>query len=1288
MRPLRLAGLRAAAAVASVEAVDVDLDEPLYPCPVACADLPASNWTPLLFDFALYNPLHSTINALKRDAAQETSSTLELLQSGADLGESKDSAVSTALQKLSSHFHDGNDGNAPCAETVMFGYHQGVVAGIYLGPSFGKATVSSVMDRLLEQVHSGSATTVTAQLCGEGRNAHHVFGMVVNTAGNITAVQNIVKDWNEAKCLTDFDTKSELNDITVWENPRGLGPFPSITSNGTIASNFTRRASERAAQRSAALRTRQSDTCTTEKVVSGDSYGALASRCGISGADFTRYNPDPNFCSTLQPGQLVCCSSGSLPDVRPKPNEDGSCASHLVVSGDTCSALAGSNGLKLEDIEKFNNGTTWGWYGCNKLLTDMYICLSEGKPPMPYPIQNAVCGPTKPGSTPPTGTQELKDLNPCPLNACCNLWGQCGISGDFCTEKASASGNPGTSGLQNGCVSNCGMEIKNKDAAPASYGRVGYYETWNFNRPCLNMRVDSANTDGSYTVIHWAFAEVNTADWSVKITDDFNQWDKFKKIQAKKVISFGGWGYSTEPETYDVLRQAMTLAHRDAFVSSIASFLSNEGLDGVDFDWEYPGAIDIPGTPPGQATDGPNYLKFLSTMKSKLPSGKTMSIAAPASFWYLKAFPINNMAKLLDYIVYMTYDLHGQWDAGNQYSIDGCPAGNCLRSHVNLTETTTVLAMITKASVPTNKIFVGESSYGRSFKMAEAGCTGPTCTFLGDRLNSPAAKGRCTDTSGYISNAEIDEIINSSDPDPEVGTYLVETFHDGASNSDILVYEGTEWVAYMSKTTKQTRREHWKGFNFAGTIDWAVDLQAFTLDDYRDPKTGEFPEDLQDLPPALGDCKGSYATLEAINAATDISDYCASVYTVEVLANTLKASMSEYDALIADGYDKKFHTRKSVRKFMYDHGNDYFHCDVSEAHECCDWCHHTFVDESHCRYCDNKYCAGWSTICDNPEVLCDGPEVGWFNVSGPCPPDYSLRAGPEPTDGYGQTVYWHLDGDREADFWADLYTGVGIDKDNIRFEDVENYHYCTPATPEDCKYFGWDFGIPVPHGYDEEDVINPKDVVSDAYANLKNIVADLPRAVGELKAQTFEGPSAGDLADAIALPVFMIEDAVSNIKTISDTIDEMEEERRKNIILAFLSAIFFFVPVIGEIASAVASLATIGRIISILGAAGQLAADIYSVVDTEGNDPLAIFSVVLAPLAIFDAVQIAKAATRARGMSAEDIGKLGKNVHAKMDLVRKTSSVCKAMAKRNVFPVGALPMSGLNADPVWSRDFN
>jgi hypothetical protein len=86
---------------------------------------------------------------------------------------------------------------------------------------------------------------------------------------------------------------------------------------------------------------------------------------------------------------------------------------------------------------------------------------------------------------------------------------------------------------------------------------------------------------------------------------------------------------------------------------------------------------------------------------------------------------------------------------------------------------------VTKAGVHTNKIYVGESSYGRSFLMSEEGCTGPDCFFEGDRLNSPAAKGVCTDTGGYISNAEIDQIAFLGDN--------VQTWHDGASNSDIMV---------------------------------------------------------------------------------------------------------------------------------------------------------------------------------------------------------------------------------------------------------------------------------------------------------------------------------------------------------------------------------------------------------------------------------------------------------------------------------------------------------------------
>ena len=66
------------------------------------------------------------------------------------------------------------------------------------------------------------------------------------------------------------------------------------------------------------------------------------------------------------------------------------------------------------------------------------------------------------------------------------------------------------------------------------------------------------------------------------------------------------------------------------------------------------------GAPSGKSDDGVNYLKFLMTLKSKLAKTQTLSIAAPASFFYLKNFPIQGIAEHVDYIIYMTYDLHGE----------------------------------------------------------------------------------------------------------------------------------------------------------------------------------------------------------------------------------------------------------------------------------------------------------------------------------------------------------------------------------------------------------------------------------------------------------------------------------------------------------------------------------------------------------------------------------------------------------------------------------------------------
>lgn len=64
------------------------------------------------------------------------------------------------------------------------------------------------------------------------------------------------------------------------------------------------------------------------------------------------------------------------------------------------------------------------------------ICVSKGDPPMPSVLKNAVCGPQKAGTKRPDSWDDIESLNPCPLNACCNIWGLAIQALFFCSNKS------------------------------------------------------------------------------------------------------------------------------------------------------------------------------------------------------------------------------------------------------------------------------------------------------------------------------------------------------------------------------------------------------------------------------------------------------------------------------------------------------------------------------------------------------------------------------------------------------------------------------------------------------------------------------------------------------------------------------------------------------------------------------------------------------------------------------------------------------------------------------------
>lgn len=356
------------------------------------------------------------------------------------------------------------------------------------------------------------------QLCNQGgRGADYAVGIIAASAQDLPLAQDAVKTWADGRCVSaDTNANSDWTTVTI-RVPGAIGGSGNSTSTASSqkvsdsADTAHSWAKSRIAVRADTCKTEtvqagdgcwaladrcgisQADlekynpkddfcstlvvdqevccsagelpdrippanpdgTCVTKKVESGDGCGSLASKCGLKPADFTElHSDDKDFCSTLAVGQAVCCTRGKLPDLRPKPGADGSCATYTVKKDDGCSTIAVAHGLTQDDIEDFNK-KTWGWNGCGSpLWVDSVICLSTGTSPFPASVDNAQCGPTVPGTKMPEGStsDDWAELNPCPLNVCCNIWGQCGFTDDFCVPSESETGAPGTSKPgENGC---------------------------------------------------------------------------------------------------------------------------------------------------------------------------------------------------------------------------------------------------------------------------------------------------------------------------------------------------------------------------------------------------------------------------------------------------------------------------------------------------------------------------------------------------------------------------------------------------------------------------------------------------------------------------------------------------------------------------------------------------------------------------------------------------------------------------------------------------------------------
>ncbi|RGP69672.1 killer toxin subunits alpha beta [Fusarium sporotrichioides] len=1142
--------------------------------------------------------------------------------------------------------------NPTCEPTALFAKSGDAVVGVWVGRQIRKSSAASLVELFIDSLSAKEVSSPkkgAAQICGSDISAGKNFGIFYDATGKVSDIHAALQGWSKGGCLSTFEETETWKEVKLDVIPASalsMGADEAIpetkhhnstakpTSNQSTASSrisstipSTTKAQSKhnklfSRNECKAVKIEATDSCytlATQKcgiklqdlykynggnsefcenlrvgsqvccssggkpdpestlstraaeckyvvVEKGDSCTGIAQECGITLDEFYSYNRNSKeWCNNLKVRAPVCCSRGELPDLRPQDNNDGSCFTYTVQPGEGCFDIADRHRLTEKELHDLNKGKTWGWTGCGILQRNHKICLSKGTPPMPAPISNAVCGPQKPGSSRPSGSTNLTDLNPCPLNVCCNTWGQCGTTKDFCIDT-SVDNTPGTAKEGTyGCISNCGMDIVNKDTAPAKFVNLGYFEGWNFNRPCLNMDVTDI-PDKGYDIVHFSFGWISE-DFQISAGPDVKeQFDKFVKLETsyKKVLSFGGWAFSNDAATSHIIRNGVKPENSLKFATNVVNFITANKLDGVDFDWEYPGATDIEGSQPGTEADGKNYLAFLKLVRRRLPSGKSLAIAAPASFWYLKAFPIAEISSVVDYIVYMTYDLAGQWDVGSNWA------------H---TMTYGSLSMITKAGVPSHKILVGVSSYARSFKMSKLGCEGPDCTFQGARNQSPAKPGICTETAGYISDAEILQIIRNAGADFDGSTYR--SYYDASSDSDIFVYDDWEWAAWMSPTTKDRRKDYYKSLNMGGTTDWAIDLGVDVGERSRNKTNLDWPE--MDL---SVDCKKgtTYSSLDDLEKdAKNMPAKCAALHALKVLENMLAHSLDGYDAA-ASGYDGLFgHYKDYIIKtldgriekmmlFTKENGNiadDYFDCYGHKAGE---------------RSADRSKAS---------KVTCSDLPKG------------------KPFDDY---TYWFEMKDKTK--WEKFLETEGILPEWLHYTrrlDEQGLDTCDTNSLCITKNLYY-HGYPTPIESGKINVPDPKEIITLARSNMENITDSFDDVYMAIGLEDWQG-GYDHAVEIMAVPVFMLEDAVTSMAGVKEIGKDWKEAQEKELMFKIIEGVLFLLGFLGPIAGTMGRVgAAIGRLASLIEGAGATGLAIYSIVEDPASAPLAIFGLLLGEL--------------------------------------------------------------------------
>ncbi|XP_042214258.1 chitinase-3-like protein 1 [Homarus americanus] len=350
---------------------------------------------------------------------------------------------------------------------------------------------------------------------------------------------------------------------------------------------------------------------------------------------------------------------------------------------------------------------------------------------------------------------------------------------------------------------------------------VCYYGSWAVYRRG-NGKFDVEAIDPAIcTHLMFGFAGLGS-DNKIKVLDPWNElckdsgkcaYNRFTALKARNtnlvtILAVGGWNEGS-PKYSTMSSSAST---RKIFVDSSIELLKEHNFDGLDMDWEYPTQRG------GKPEDKVNFISLLSDLSTALHANNMILTAAVSAgkLTIDPAYDIPGMAKHLDIVNLMAYDLHGAWDPYTHHQSGLYQYPDDTGDNVYLNQDFAVRYWI-DGGMPSTKIVLGVPLYGRCWKLdsntEEHGYYAPA--------RNPGPAGPYTRTPGFLGYNEICEFQKKENNwVVEIAPGMKEPYTYSYSHSRI-------WCSYDDHDSCVEKANYAKSKNLAGMMVWSIETDDF-----------------------------------------------------------------------------------------------------------------------------------------------------------------------------------------------------------------------------------------------------------------------------------------------------------------------------------------------------------------------------------------------------------------------------------------------------------------------------